>query len=114
MTSKLSPFLTYAPTTTKKTTEETVQKEKKTKKQRVLSIFPTNIASLSKEDCAKLSFKPNGMAETIIQALQKHGIEAGDKRKEVVEQVKGKFTDASKATIRTQIYRGIVYLRLLT
>jgi hypothetical protein len=83
----------------------------KGRKQRMLSVFPTEISSLSKEDKAKLSFKAEGIAATIIQALEKHGVEAGDKRKLVIVQVKAKFKEASDSTIRTQVYRGIVYLR---
>ncbi len=86
-----------------------VQKTKK----RVLSVFPRSIGSLSKEEQSKLSFKPDGMAQTILDALRKHGPEAGEKRKRVFEQVKAKFGKASEATLRTQIYRGIVHLRAL-
>jgi hypothetical protein len=85
--------------------------EAKASKKRVLSMFPTDIGSLTKEEHNTLSFKPNSMAEVIIQALEKHGFGGGDTRKQVVEQVKGKFKDASDSTIRTQVYRGIVHLR---
>jgi hypothetical protein len=84
---------------------------KQAEKRRALSLFPTNIWSLSGEECAKLSFKPDGLAETIIEALQKHGVEAGEARKMVVQQVKTKFAQAHDSTIRTQVYRGIAYLR---
>ncbi len=99
--------------TSKKTAEKNaaVQKGKETERRRVLSVFPTDIGKLNKEECAELLFKPNGMAETIIQALQKHGVNAGEKRRQVVAQVREKFADASDSTIRTQVYRGIVYLR---
>ena len=85
----------------------------KESKHRLLSVFPTNTGSLTREEHNTLSFKPNSMAEVILQALEKHGVEAGDKRKQVVEQVKGKFKDASDSTIRTQVYRGIVYRRAM-
>ncbi len=88
--------------------------EGKVSKRRVLSMFPTDVGSLTKEERTNLTFKPNSMGEVIIQALDKHGIEAGDKRKQVVEQVKAKFKDASDSTIRTQIYRGIVNMRAIT
>ena len=79
-----------------------------------LSVFPTSVGKLSKEECAKLAFKPGGMADTIIQALQKHGTDPGEKRKQVLTQVKAKFGDTHDATIRTQVYRGMVYRRALT
>jgi hypothetical protein len=85
--------------------------EGKVSKRRVLSMFPTDIGSLTKEERNNLAFKPNSMVEVILQGLEKHGVEAGDKRKLVVEQVKAKFKEASDSTIRTQVYRGIIYLR---
>jgi alpha-amylase/alpha-mannosidase (GH57 family) len=51
------------------------------------------------------------MAETIIQALEKYGAGVGDARKRVVEHVKAKFAEARDSTIRTQVYRGTIYLR---
>jgi len=91
-----------------------VQKEKKQDKQRVLSIFPTDLGTLSKEERASLVFKPTGMAQSVLDALRRHGTEAGERRERVFEQVKAKFNKASEATIRTQIYRGIVYFRTLS
>ncbi|HEV2120608.1 MAG TPA: hypothetical protein VGS11_10980 [Candidatus Bathyarchaeia archaeon] len=87
------------------------KKKREVKGRRALSIFPTDIGSLEMGEVAKLSFKTNGMADQVLQALQKHGVEAGDKRKKVIEQVKAKFASAADPTIRTQVYRGIVYLR---
>jgi hypothetical protein len=97
--------------TSKKGTEKNPAVKGKKSKTRTLSIFPINIGRISRDECAKLSFKPNSMADTILQALQKSGVEAGEKRAQVFEQVKSKFGDASNATIRTQIYRGIVLRR---
>jgi hypothetical protein len=74
-------------------------------------MFPTNVGTLDKEGLAHLAFKPDRMATEVISALKKHGIEPGENRKRVASQVKAKFTKASDATIKTQIYRGIVYLR---
>jgi hypothetical protein len=34
----------------------------------VLSVFPTNIGSLTKEERNNVAFKPNSMAEVIVQA----------------------------------------------
>ena len=86
-------------------------KDAKAAKATALRVFPTNIAMLDKPKLAQLAFKPEGMASEVIQALKRHGSEAGDARKKVVEQVKVKFPKAHEATIRTQVYRGIVYLR---
>jgi hypothetical protein len=103
----------FAPMTDKNEAEKGVKSVKKpeTRSRRAHSIFPTNIGSLDKAEVAKLSFKPNGMAEQVLQALQKHGVEPGEKRKKVIDLVKAKFATAADATIRTQVYRGIVYLR---
>jgi hypothetical protein len=81
------------------------------KGRRVLSIFRTEISSLVEEERAKLVFKPDSIAETIIRALEKHGVEAGEARKKVVGEVRAKFAQAHDSTIRTQVYRGIAYLR---
>ncbi len=78
---------------------------------RSFAVFPTNIASLDKTQVARLVFKPEGMAAEVLQALKKHGMGAGESREKVAEQVKAKFPKASDATIKTQMYRGIVYLR---
>lgn len=89
------------------------QKSAKADKPRTLSIFPSETGSLSQHELGRLAFKANSMAETIIQALTEHGIRAGDERKKVVSDIKAKFDKASDSTIRTQIYRGIVYLRAI-
>ncbi len=78
---------------------------------RLLAMFPTEVGSLNKEGLARLAFKPDGMAAEVISALKKHGVEAGESRKKVAEQVKVKFPKSSDATIKTQMYRGIVYVR---
>lgn len=101
--------------TKKNTAEKTASNQKGAKSNgpRALAIFPTKTGSLSKEELGRLVFKPDGMAESIIQALTKHGVEAGTKRKKVIEAVRAEFAEASDSTIRTQVYRGIVYLRAI-
>jgi hypothetical protein len=78
---------------------------------RILSVFPTDIARKDRVELTQLEFRPNGMAAEVISALKRHGVEAGESRKHVFEQVKSKFVKASDATVKTQVYRGIVYLR---
>jgi hypothetical protein len=104
-------ILSCSPMTSKKSGGKDTTNAGEKSKPRGLSVFPTEIGKLSKDEKAKLAFKPDSMAATIIMALEKHGVEAGEKRKLVLDQVKAKFKDASDSTIRTQVYRGIVYLR---
>ena len=86
-------------------------RKKAATERRALGILPTSTWSLSESELSELSFKPGGMAETVVQALSKHGVGAGEARKRVIEQVKVKFPEARDSTIRTQTYRGIAYLR---
>ena len=74
-------------------------------KPRALSVFPTTIWKMNKEQLSVLAFKPDGMAEAVIQALKKHGTRPGEPRKRAVGEVKAKFAQAHDSTIRTQIYR---------
>jgi hypothetical protein len=84
---------------------------KKSAETRNLSVFPADIAKLDKMELTHLTLRSDGMAADVILALRRHGVGAGEARKRVAEQVKTKFPKAHDATIRTQVYRGIVYIR---
>ena len=78
---------------------------------RRLSVFPTDVAKLPAAGLARLELKPDRIAAEVLQALKKHGTDAGGSRDKVLGQMRAKFPKASDATIRTQVYRGIAYLR---
>ena len=90
---------------------KTTKRQPRTSKPRAVSVLPTTIWKMNKEQLSALSFKPDGMAEAVIQALRKHGTKPGEPRKRVAGEVKAKFAEAHDSTIRTQVYRGIAYLK---
>lgn len=75
-----------------------------------LGIFPTDISDYKPTQHKEARWEAGGMAHTILAALRKHGVTRSE-RPNVVKDVQAKFPKASDATLRTQIYRGIVHLR---
>ncbi len=80
--------------------------------QRERSIFPTDIGGCKPGEAKSMKLSKGGMADTVVTLLRKHGA-TKDKREGLTRELKEKFPKASPATLRTQTYRGIVYLRLV-
>lgn len=79
---------------------------------RELSLFPTETAKLKASEAKSIKFVKGGMADTILSLLRKHGA-AKEKRADLTKELKEKFPKAADATLRTQTYRGVVYLRVI-
>jgi hypothetical protein len=79
---------------------------------RELSVFPTNTHELKAVEAKAIRFTKGGMADTILSLLRKHGPSKG-KRAELGKELNEKFPKSSPATLRTQTYRGILYLRIV-
>ncbi|HME19679.1 MAG TPA: hypothetical protein VKF15_08095, partial [Nitrososphaerales archaeon] len=60
----------------KNVTDKGAKEKGKGTSRRSLSVFPTNIATLDKTGVSQLAFKQGGMAEAVLEALRKHGVEA--------------------------------------
>jgi hypothetical protein len=84
----------------------------KEEKHRELSVFPTNTHELKATEAKAIKFTKGGMAETILSLLRKHGA-SKEKRVDLTKELKEKFPKSSPATLRTQTYRGILYLRVI-
>ncbi len=80
--------------------------------QRELSLFPTYTHELKASEAKSIRFAKGEMADTITSLLRKHGASKG-KRADLAKELKEKFPKSSPATLRTQTYRGIIYLRTL-
>jgi hypothetical protein len=92
-------------TQTKKTADKEIE-------ERELSIFPTYTNRLKPNDAKSIRFAKSGMADAVIALLRKHGASKG-KRADLIKELKERFPKSSPATLRTQTYRGIYYLRIL-
>ncbi len=78
---------------------------------RELSVFPTDTHELKAVEAKAIRFAKGGMADTILSLLRKHG-PSKEKRSDVAKELKERFPKSSPATLRTQTYRGIQYLRV--
>lgn len=79
---------------------------------RELSLFPTDTHELKAAEAKAIRFAKGGMADTILSLLRKHG-PSREKRADLTKELKEKFPKSSPATLRTQTYRGILYLRIV-
>ena len=77
---------------------------------KALGIFPTNISEMKPAEHKAAVWAKDGMAARILAAIRKHGPERANREK-LFKEVKSAFPKASEATLKTQIYRGIVHLR---
>jgi len=78
---------------------------------RELSVFPTDTHELKVAEAKAIRFVKGGMADTILSLLRKHG-PSKEKRANLTKELTEKFPKSSPATLRTQTYRGIQYLRI--
>lgn len=94
------------------TQTQTKKPNVKEEKHRELSVFPTDTHELKAAEAKAIRFAKGGMADTILSLLRKHGA-SKEKRAELNKELKERFPKSSPATLRTQTYRGILYLRII-
>jgi hypothetical protein len=75
-----------------------------------IGYFPTDIFKLKEGELKALVFSKDGMAARIIEAFERFGAARGS-RGDLTKFVKQHFPKASDATVKTQTYRGLVYLK---